>query len=67
MHSHSREAGFTQLWWIQETISATLAAVEVDKATTGPLQWVFMVEYSIFFFLPKQRPLVYKGAWELSG
>jgi hypothetical protein len=38
MHSHSREADFTQVWWI----SATLTAVEVDKTTTqGPLQWGF--------------------------
>jgi hypothetical protein len=38
MHSHSREAGLTRQWWIQGAISATLAAVGVDKITTeGPL------------------------------
>jgi hypothetical protein len=42
-----------------------LTAVGVDKTTKGPLQWGFMVDYSIP--LPKQHPLVYKGAWELSG
>jgi hypothetical protein len=31
MHSHLREASFTQLWWIQGTISATLTVVGVDK------------------------------------
>jgi hypothetical protein len=31
MHSHLREAGFTQLWWIQGAISATLTVVGVDK------------------------------------
>jgi hypothetical protein len=31
IHSHPREAGFTQLWWIQGTISATLTAVGVTK------------------------------------
>jgi hypothetical protein len=61
MHSHLREAGFTQLWWIQGTISATLTAVGVDKTTTKePSQWGFMVERSIS--LPKHHPLVYKGA-----
>jgi hypothetical protein len=65
MNSHSREAGFTQLWWIQETISATLTAVGVDKTTTKGPQWGFMVEHSIY--LPKQHPLVYKGVWELPG
>jgi hypothetical protein len=39
MHSHLREAGFTQLWWIQGMISATLTAVGVDKTTKGLLQW----------------------------
>jgi hypothetical protein len=34
MHSHSREAGFTRLWWIQGTISATLTAVGVEETTT---------------------------------
>jgi hypothetical protein len=34
MHSRLREAGFTQMWWIQGAISATLTAVEVDKITT---------------------------------
>jgi hypothetical protein len=37
MHSHLREAGFTQLWWIQGTTSATLTVVGVDKTTKGPL------------------------------
>jgi hypothetical protein len=48
MLSHSREAGLTQLWWIQGAIIATLTAVGVvDEITTqGPLQrgfdgWVF--------------------------
>jgi hypothetical protein len=31
IHSHSSEAGFTQLWWIQGIISGTLTAVEVTK------------------------------------
>jgi hypothetical protein len=31
MHSPSREAGFTRLWWIQGAISATLTVVGVDK------------------------------------
>jgi hypothetical protein len=64
MHSHLREAGFTQLWWIQGTISATLTAVGVDKTTKGSLQWGFIVEH--FISLPEQHPLVYKCAWELS-
>jgi hypothetical protein len=42
MHSHSKEAGFTWLWWIQRMISATLTVVGVDKTTTkGLLQWDF--------------------------
>jgi hypothetical protein len=42
MYSHSREAGLTQLWWIQGAISATLTVVGVDKITTkGSLQWSF--------------------------
>jgi hypothetical protein len=42
MHSHSGEAGFTQLWWIQGAIFATLTAVGIDKITTkGALQWGF--------------------------
>jgi hypothetical protein len=41
MHSHSREAGFTRLWWIKGTISATLTAVRVEKTTKEPLQWGF--------------------------
>jgi hypothetical protein len=33
-----REAGFTQLWWIQGTIFVTLTVVGVDKTTAkGPL------------------------------
>jgi hypothetical protein len=41
-YSHLKEAGFTWLWWIQGTISATLTVVGVDKTTTkGPLQWDF--------------------------
>jgi hypothetical protein len=37
-HCHFREAGFTQLWWIQGAIFATLTAMWVDKITTkGPL------------------------------
>jgi hypothetical protein len=40
MHSHSGEAGFTQLWWIKGAIFVTLTVVGVDKITTkGPLQW----------------------------
>jgi hypothetical protein len=31
MYSHSREAGFIQLWWIQRMISVTLTVVGVDK------------------------------------
>jgi hypothetical protein len=47
MHSHSGEADFTRLWWIQGAISATLTAVGIDKITTKePLQcgfngWIF--------------------------
>jgi hypothetical protein len=42
MHSHLREAGLTQLWWIQEAITDTLTAVGVlEKITKGPLQWGF--------------------------
>jgi hypothetical protein len=66
MHSHSREAGFTRLWWIQGTISATLTAVGGGgNNNKGPLEWGFSIEH--FFPLPKQHPLAYKGAWELSG
>jgi hypothetical protein len=37
MHSHSKEAGSTPMWWIQGAISATLTAVGIDKITTeGP-------------------------------
>jgi hypothetical protein len=64
MHSHSGEAGFTQLWWIQGAIFATLSAVGIDKTTTkGPLQWGFngwtfysftqtvsLVSFFFFFF-----------------
>jgi hypothetical protein len=47
-------------------ISATLTAVGVDKTTRkGSLQWTLVVEH--FIPLPKQHPLVDKGAWELSG
>jgi hypothetical protein len=46
-------------------ISGTLTAVGVDKTRKGLLQWGFIVKYSIS--LLKQHPLVYKGAWELSG
>jgi hypothetical protein len=55
MHSHSREAGLTQLWWIQRAITATLTMVGVEKITTkGHLQcgfngWVF---YFMYFFYP---------------
>jgi hypothetical protein len=36
------EAGFTWLWWVHGTISATLTAVGVGKITTkGPLLWGF--------------------------
>jgi hypothetical protein len=60
MHSHSREAGFTRLWWIQGTISATLTAVRMDKKQQkGPSSGASAVEYSIP--LPRQHPLVYKG------
>jgi hypothetical protein len=66
MLTHSREAGFTRLWEVPGTISATLTAVGVDKTSTkGSFQWGFMVEH--FISLPKLYPLVYKGAWELSG
>jgi hypothetical protein len=58
MHSHSGEAGFTWLWWIQGAISATLTAVGVDKITTkGTLQWVLMVGH--FILLPRQYLLVF--------
>jgi hypothetical protein len=65
MHSHLREADFTQLWWIQGTISSTLTVVGVDKTTTkGLIHGVLAVEHSTS--LSKQHPLVYKGVWELS-
>jgi hypothetical protein len=52
MHSHSREAGLTRLWWIQGAISATLTAVGVvDKIKAkGPLQWGFN-GWTFFFYL----------------
>jgi hypothetical protein len=66
MHSHSREAGFTQLLWIQGTISATLTAVGVDnQQQKGPSSGALAVEHSIPS--PKQHPLVYKETRELSG
>jgi hypothetical protein len=42
-HSHSAEAGFIWVWWIQAAIIfAMLTAVGIDKITTkGPLQWGF--------------------------
>jgi hypothetical protein len=40
MQSHSREAGLTQLWWIQVAIPATLTIVDKIK-TKGLLQWGF--------------------------
>jgi hypothetical protein len=53
MHSHSREAGLTRLWWIQGAISATLTMVGVDNITTkGPSNGVLMVGYFILFFYP---------------
>jgi hypothetical protein len=36
-----------------------------QKTTKGPSSGALMIEHSIP--LPKQHPLVYKGAWELSG
>jgi hypothetical protein len=57
MHFHLREAGLTQLWWIQGAISATLTAVGVvDKITT---KWdfnrwtfyLFIYPDNVFFFL----------------
>jgi hypothetical protein len=66
MHSHSREAAFTQLWWIQGTIFATLTAVQfLKQQQKGPSSGALAVEHSIP--LPKQHPLVYKGVCELSG
>jgi hypothetical protein len=64
MHSHSGEAGFTQLWWIQGAIFATLTAVGIDKTTTKVLfQWGFnswilssftqTVSSGFFFFLSR--------------
>jgi hypothetical protein len=52
MHSHSREDGLTQLWWIQGAITATLTMVGVDKITTkGPLQRGLMIgHFSLVFF-----------------
>jgi hypothetical protein len=56
MLSHSREAGFTWLWWIQGAISATLTAVGVDKITTkGPLQWGFS-GWTFHFFIQTVSP-----------
>jgi hypothetical protein len=47
-------------------ISATLTVVGVDKTTTkGNFQSALVAEPSVP--LPKQHPLVYKGAWEVSG
>jgi hypothetical protein len=58
MHSHSGEAGFTSLWWIQGAIFATLAVVGIDKLTTkGPLHGVLMVGH--FILLPRQYPLFF--------
>jgi hypothetical protein len=55
MHSHSREAGFTQLWWIQGTIFVTLTAVGVEKNNKGAppvgLQWL-----NISFLYPNSIP-----------
>jgi hypothetical protein len=52
MHSHSGEAGFTQLWWIKGAIFVTLTVVGVDKITTkGLLQWGS--NGWIFFFNPE--------------
>jgi hypothetical protein len=66
MHSHLREAGFTRLWWIQGMISATLTVGGWTKQQQkDPSSGTLAVEHSIP--LPKQHPLVYKGAWELSG
>jgi hypothetical protein len=59
-------AGFTQLWWIQGTISVTLTVMGMDKTTTkGPSSGALVVEHPIP--LLKQHSLVYKGGWELSG
>jgi hypothetical protein len=59
IHSHSREGGFTWLWWIQGTVSATLTAVGIDKTTTkGPSSGALVAEHSIS--LPTQHLLVYK-------
>jgi hypothetical protein len=53
MHSHSGEAGFTQLWWIQGTSFAALTAVGMDKITKRHLQLdiLFFHPDSIFWFL----------------
>jgi hypothetical protein len=52
MHSHLREAGLTQLWLIQEAISATLTAVGVERITTkGNLHGVLMGGHFIYFFI----------------
>jgi hypothetical protein len=59
-HSHWREAGLIQLWWIQGAIIATFTAMRVvDKIKTkGPLQWgfngwtfSFIFFYTMTFFL----------------
>jgi hypothetical protein len=65
MHSHSGEADFTRLWWIQGAISATLTAVGIDKITTKePLQWGFngWIFYFILFYFTsttKKKPLLF--------
>jgi hypothetical protein len=52
MHSHSREAGLTQLWWIQGAISATLTVVGVIEKIKkeGPLQWGFN-EWTFYIYI----------------
>jgi hypothetical protein len=54
VHSHSRDAGLIQLWWIQGAITATLTVVGVvNKITTkGPLQWGFN-GWTFYFFNPE--------------
>jgi hypothetical protein len=55
MHSYLIEAGFTQLWWIQEVISATLTAMGEDKIKKWPLQWGFN-GWTFHFFIQMASP-----------
>jgi hypothetical protein len=60
IHSHSRKAGFTQLWWNQGTICYFDCGGGGGKQQQkGPSSGALAVEHSIL--LPKQHLLFYKG------